>query len=202
MKKKEKEAKEVETQKTQPEILEQEQAPEQEVKLESGAGAEETAKDPLTIAKEQIAALQKEKEELIEKIKFSQAELISYRMRKDEETASILKYASQDLISELIPLIDNFESALKLASKTENPEVKKYASGIELMYNSYLGILKKYGVEEINRQGQIFDSKQEQALVAENHPELEDEIVLEVLQKGYKLKDRVIRPSSVKINQK
>ena len=174
---------------------------EQEVKLEGGTkDAEE--KDPLTLANEQIALLQKEKEELIEKIKFSQAELISYRMRKDEETASILKYASQDLIAELIPLIDNFESAIKLASKSDNPEVQKYASGIELMYHSYLGILKKYGVEEISRQGQVFDSKQEQALVAECDPTKEDEIVLEVLQKGYKLKDRVIRPASVKINQK
>ena len=69
------------------------------------------------------------------------------------------------------------------------------------MYNSYVDILKKYGVEEINRVGQVFDPKQEQAMVAENHPDMEDEIVLEVLQKGYKFRDRVIRPASVKINQ-
>jgi len=69
------------------------------------------------------------------------------------------------------------------------------------MYQNLLSILNKYGVEVIDRNGQVFDSKLEQALVAENHPEMEDDIVIEVLQKGYKLKDRVIRPASVKINQ-
>ena len=63
-------------------------------------------------------------------------------------------------------------------------------------------ILKKYGVEEINRVGQVFDPNLEQALLVENDPSKEDDIVLEVLLKGYKLKDRVIRPASVKINQK
>ena len=64
-----------------------------------------------------------------------------------------------------------------------------------------MSILEKFGVSEIDRAGEIFDANQEQALVAENNPELEDEVVIEVLQKGYKLKDRVIRPASVKINQ-
>ena len=175
--------------------------PEQEIKLENGPTPEVVEVDPVQQLSEQLVKMQAERDELIEKIKYSQAELVSYRMRKDEETANLLKYASQDLISELVPLIDNFESAIQLASKSENPEVAKYLTGFQLMYNSYVDILKKYGVEEINRVGQVFDPKQEQAMVAEAHPEMEDEIVLEVLQKGYKLRDRVIRPASVKINQ-
>ena len=175
--------------------------PEQEIKLENGPTPEVVEVDPVQQLSEQLVKMQAERDELIEKIKYSQAELVSYRMRKDEETANLLKYASQDLISELVPLIDNFESAIQLASKSENPEVAKYLTGFQLMYNSYVDILKKYGVEEINRVGQVFDPKQEQAMVAESHPEMEDEIVLEVLQKGYKLRDRVIRPASVKINQ-
>ena len=137
----------------------------------------------------------------MEKIKYSQAELVSYRMRKDEETASMLKYANQDLITEIIPLVDNFERALTLAKKNDNPEFTKYVDGFQMMYTSLLSILTKYGVEEINRPGEVFDSKLEQAMVAESHPEIGDEVILEVLQKGYKLKDRVIRPASVKINQ-
>ena len=175
--------------------------PEQEIKMENGSTPEQVVVDPIQQLSEQLVKMEAEKEELIEKIKYSQAELVNYRMRKDEETANLLKYASQDLISELVPLIDNFESAIKLASKSDNPEVAKYLTGFQLMYNSYINILQKYGVEEINRVGQVFDPKLEQAMVAENHPEMEDEIVLEVLQKGYKLKDRVIRPASVKINQ-
>ncbi|MBR3211163.1 MAG: nucleotide exchange factor GrpE [Bacilli bacterium] len=173
---------------------------EQEIKM-GNTETETKEVDPVEELKGQIERLLKEKEELIEQVKYSQAELVSYRMRKDEETANLLKYASQDLISELIPLIDNFESAIKLASKSDNPEVAKYLTEFQLMYTSYVDILKKYGVEEINRVGEVFDSKLEQALVAENDPTKPDEVVLEVLQKGYKLKERVIRPASVKINQ-
>lgn len=183
----------------QEEVLES--APvEQEIQMENGT-TPEVAVDPVQQLTEQLAKAQKEKEDLIEKIKYSQAELVSYRMRKDEEVSNLLKYASQDLITELIPLIDNFESAIQLASSSNNPEVAKYLTGFQLMYQSYVTILKKYGVEEINRVGQVFDPKFEQAMVAENHPELEDEIVLEVLQKGYQFRDRVVRPASVKINQ-
>ena len=63
-------------------------------------------------------------------------------------------------------------------------------------------MLKKFGVEEINRVGEIFDPNQEQALLTDTIEDMEDEAVIEVLLKGYKLKDRVIRPASVKINQK
>ena len=180
----------------------QEEVLEQEIKMENGPVEEVPPVDPVQQLTEQVNRLLKEKEELIEQVKYSQAELVSYRMRKDEETQNLLKYASQDLISELIPLIDNFESAIKLASGSNNPEITKYLTGFQLMYQNLVSILGKYGVEEINRVGQVFDPKLEQAMVAENHPEMGDEIVLEVLQKGYKLKDRVIRPASVKINQK
>ncbi len=174
---------------------------EQEIKMEQGTTETTPVVDPVQQLTEQVNQLTKEKDELIEKIKYSQAELVSYRMRKDEETANLLKFASQDLITELIPLIDNFESAIKLASGSNNPEISKYLTGFQLMYTSFVEILKKYGVEEINRVGQVYDPKLEQAMVASNDPSQPDDIVLEVLQKGYKLKDRVIRPASVRINQ-
>ncbi len=175
---------------------------EQEIKLESGNPSSAKEANVIEEYKKKIESYEKERQELIEKIKLSQAELINYRKRKDEETASILKYANQDLIKEIILIVDNFESAIKLASKSENPEVAKYLTGFQMMYTNLLATLNKFGVEVIDRAGEVFDSNLEQALVAENDPTKEDEIVLEVLQKGYKLKDRVIRPASVKINQK
>lgn len=175
---------------------------EQEIKLESGNNNQQPEVNATEELQKRIDGLEKEKLDLIEKIKLSQAELINYRKRKDEETASLLKFANQDLIIELLQIIDNFESAIKLASKSENPEVVKYLTGFQMMHTNLLAILAKYGVEVIDRPGQVFDPNLEQALVAENNPELEDDIVMEVLQKGYKLKDRVIRPASVKVNQK
>ena len=154
-----------------------------------------------TMARE-LVQKEEEKKQLAEKVKLAQAELINYRKRKDEETATMLKYANADLILELIPSIDNFERAIKQAEKSENTEIKKFMTGINLIYQGIQNTLTKFGVEEINRVGQEYDPNLEQALLTECVEEQEDEVVLEVLQKGYKLKDRVIRAASVKINQK
>lgn len=151
---------------------------------------------------EELKQKEEENKNLIEKVKIAQAELVNYRRRKDEETNSMLKYANQDLIMELIPLVDNFERAIKLDDNDLTDEVSKFLSGFKMMYASLTEILKKFGVEEINRVGEVFDPKQEQALLTDCVAELDDEVVIEVLLKGYKLKDRVIRPASVKINQK
>ena len=132
----------------------------------------------------EIERLIAENANLAEKVKLAQAELVNYRRRKDEETQSMLKYANQDLIMELINVVDNFERAIKLDD------------------NNLTEILKKFGVEEISRPGEKFDPALEQALLVYTVEELEDDVVIEVLLKGYKLKDRVIRPASVKINQK
>ena len=154
-----------------------------------------------TMARE-LVQKEEEKKQLAEKVKLAQAELINYRKRKDEETATMLKYANADLILELIPSIDNFERAIKQAEKSENTEIKKFMTGINLIYQGIQNTLTKFGVEEINRVGQEYDPNLEQAFLTDCVEEQEDEVVLEVLQKGYKLKDRVIRAASVKINQK
>lgn len=151
---------------------------------------------------EEIATLTENNKVLENQVKLSQAELVNYRRRKDEEVANTLKYANQDLITEIIPVIDNFERALNVSEDKLTEEFKKYLVGFNMMYENLKVILKNYGVEEINRVGQVFDPNQEQALLTEVREDLEDEVVIEVLQKGYKLKDRVIRPASVKINQK
>ena len=151
---------------------------------------------------EEIGRLTAENTALAEKIKLAQAELINYRRRKDEETANMLKYANQDLIMELILVVDNFERAIKLDDNVLTDELSKFLAGFKMMYANLTEILKKFGVEEISRQGEKFDPAQEQALLVDTVEELEDDIVIEVLLKRYKLKDRVIRPASVKINQK
>jgi len=148
---------------------------------------------------EEITTLTETNKGLEERVKLAQAELINYRRRKDEETEGLLKFANQGIITDLLPIIDNFERFLSHSEESE--ELKKYSVGIKMIYNNLVDILKQYGVEEINRVGQSFDPNLEQALLVENDPTKEDDIVLEVLLKGYKLKDRVIRPASVKINQ-
>ena len=99
-------------------------------------------------------------------------------------------------------MVDNFERAIKLDDNDLTDEVSKFLAGFKMMYANLTEILKKFGVEEINRVGEKFDPNQEQALLTDTVEDMEDEVVIEVLLKGYKLKEKVIRPASVKINQK
>lgn len=173
----------------QPELLEESKELEQDTKLN-----EEMLK-----LEEEIQGLTEANKGLEEKVKLAQAELINYRKRKDEETEGLLKYANTGIITEILPIIDTFEKVINKDNVSE--EFKNYLVGFKMIYKNLCDILKKYGVEEINRVGQVFDPNLEQALLVESDPSKEDDIVLEVLLKGYKLKDRVIRPASVKINQ-
>lgn len=171
------------------ELLEESKELEQDTKLN-----EEMLK-----LEEEINTLTDQNKGLVEKVKLAQAELINYRKRKDEETESLLKYANTGIITEILPIIDAFEKVIN--NDNVSDELKNYLVGFKMIYKNLCDILKKYGVEEINRVGQVFDPNLEQALLVDNDSSKEDDIVLEVLLKGYKLKDRVIRPASVKINQ-
>ena len=150
----------------------------------------------------QIINLENEKADLTNKVKLAQADLINYRVRKDEEVNGLLKYANKELIIELLPIVDNFERAIKSEQENVSEEVKKFYEGINWIYKGLKDTFTKYGVEEINRVGQIYDPKMEEAILTGTDESQEDEVVLEVFQKGYKLKDRVIRPAKVKINQR
>lgn len=152
--------------------------------------------------KEQIEKLQEVNNELLEKLKYAQAEMINYRKRKDEEVLEFKKFCNKDLITELIPLVDNFERAIKLDDNDLTDELSKFLDGFKMMYSSLVEILKKFGVEEINNVGKPFNSLEEEALMTDNIKDMDDDVVTEVLLKGYKLNGRVIRPASVKVNKK
>ncbi len=197
-------AKKKELKQEEPELLEETKELEQDTKINNEMLKLEEEITNLTQENKKLNEendqLKKDKDDLVNKVKLAQAELINYRKRKDEETTSLLKFANESIIKELINVKDNFERALNV--KDASDELSKFLSGFKLMYDELCNILKNYGVEEINRVGQIFDPRLEQALLTDSLPDHEDEEVIEVLLKGYKLKDRVIRPASVKINQK
>ena len=157
---------------------------------------------------EEVKKLQEENQKLViandeltEKIKYTQAELINYRRRKDEEVEGLLKYANKDIISELLPIVDNFERAISLDDNDLTDELSKFLSGFKMMYSQMNEVFKKFGVSEINRVGEEFDPNLEQALMTDHLEDKKEDEVTEVLLKGYKLKDRVIRPATVKINK-
>ena len=155
----------------------------------------------LLALQEQLEKKEIENKELLEKIKYSQAELVNYRRRKDEETEALLKYSNKDIITDIIPIIDNFERAISLDDNNLEDELSKFLTGFKMIYSQLTEVLRSYDVTTIERRGEIFDSTQEQALMTDTVEGKQDDEVLEVLLKGYKLKDRVIRPATVKVNK-
>lgn len=148
---------------------------------------------------EELVAAKQTILELQNKLMYTQADAINYRKRKDEEVANTLKYANQDLIMDLLNVIGNLDHAANVKAETEKEE--KIQSGIKMINQQFQDILKKYGVVEIEALGYPFDGNYMEAMLAGNDPEKPDDMVLEVLMKGYKYKERVIKPAVVKVNK-
>lgn len=138
--------------------------------------------------------------ELEEKLLREKAELVNYRKRKDEETISIINYSNESLIKELLPIVDNFERAIKLDDNDLSDELSKFLSGFKMIYTSIINLFNKYEVKSIDGTSVNFDPTYHQAVLTEKVDGVESGIVIEVLQKGYIYKDRVIRPAMVKVS--
>lgn len=157
--------------------------------------------DEIKKIKKELDDKDKQINDLNEKIRYHQAELINYRKRKEEEVTSRLKYANQDLINELILILDNFERAIRLDDNNLTDELSNFLKGFKMMYANFNDVLKKYGLEEIEAEHKEYDPNTMEALMTDNDKNFKDGEVLEVLLKGYRLKDRVIRPVSVRVNK-
>lgn len=151
--------------------------------------------------KQEIENLTKQVNDLKEALLRNQADLQNYKRRKDEESESFKKYKNEDLIKELLPIIDNFERAIKMDDNDLADEVSKFLSGFKLIYTNTLNILAKYDVKELNAEGIEFDPTYHHAVLTDHDETKPSGVVLEVLQKGYTYKDRVIRPAMVKVNE-
>ncbi|OUC51752.1 nucleotide exchange factor GrpE [Eggerthia catenaformis] len=127
------------------------------------------------------------------------ADMENTRKRLNKEHTSQVKYAMQSFIEELLPVIDNFERSL--AVETTNEEAANYLKGMQMIHDQMMNILAKNGVKVIETKDQMFDPNFHQAVMTEHDESKEENMILEELQRGYVLKDRVIRASLVKVNQ-
>ncbi|WP_299738530.1 nucleotide exchange factor GrpE [uncultured Rossellomorea sp.] len=127
------------------------------------------------------------------------ADFDNFRRRVNVENEAKEKYRAQGLITELLPALDNFERALNI--EADNDQTKTLLQGMEMVHRSIVEALKKEGVEPIESVGQQFDPHLHQAVMQTEEENVDSNVVVEEFQKGYKLKDRVIRPSMVKVNQ-
>ena len=145
--------------------------------------------------------LSKRISELNEALLRSQAELLNFKKRKDEETARILKYAEKDILEGFLPILDNFERAISMDDNNFGDETSKFLEGFRMVYKQTKTLLEKFEVKEIDCLGKEFDPSNQQAVVVEKDETKESGVVLEVLQKGYMYKDRILRIAMVKVNE-
>lgn len=149
--------------------------------------------------KAKIAELEAKLEEEENRYLRLRADFENMRRRSQLDLQAAEKYRAQSLLMDLLPVIDNFERALDV--KVESEDAKNLYKGIEMVYNMLIEAAKKEGLEVIPAEDQPFDPNVHQAIMQESDPEKESGIVLKEFQKGYKLKDRVLRPSMVSVNE-
>lgn len=138
--------------------------------------------------------------DLNDKLLREKAEQINYRRRKDEEVTRMLKYANEDLVMEMLPIIDNFESAIKMDDQNLEDEVSKFLQGFKMIYCNLVSILEKFDAKPIDGNNKPFDPAYHQAVMTEKS-DMEPGMIIEVLRKGYILKDKVLRPAMVKVSE-
>lgn len=128
---------------------------------------------------------------------YADTENLKKRLHAEAETTR--KYRIQSFALELLPILDALERALAVPSEDEN--IQNYVKGFEMIHDQLVGILEKEGVKEIDALNKPFDHNYHQALMQEPVEGVESGIVVEVLQKGYMLKDRVLRAALVKVSE-
>ncbi|GGH84928.1 molecular chaperone GrpE [Pullulanibacillus pueri] len=147
---------------------------------------------------EQIAQLEAEKTELNNRLLRVQADYENFKRRVREEKAKDRQFRAQTLVEDLLPVADNFSRALQ--SDVETEDAKSLKQGVEMVYRQLVDALTKEGVEEIDGLNQPFDPNEQQAVMQDESPDHEPNTVIQVLQKGYKLNGRVLRPAMVKVS--
>ena len=150
---------------------------------------------------EEKKKLQEEVDSLKDKYLRANAEMQNMRRRMEEEKANLLKYEGEELIKRLLPIVDNFERAIQMDDTNLDDEVSKFLSGFKMIYGNLSDTLKGYEVEVMDILNKPFDPNTMEAVLTEDAPGVEPNTVVDVLQKGYTYKGKVIRHAMVKVSK-
>lgn len=174
-------------------------------KCECGENCECT--DECTCGKEchckddEIKEFEEKVKNLEEALLRKDADMINYRKRKDEEVGRMLEYSNEDIAKDLLPIVDNFERAINLDDDNLDDELSKFLSGFKMIYCHLEEVLKKYEIKAIDEVKVPFDPNIHQGVLTEKVEGVEPGMVVEVMQKGYLLKNKVIRAAMVKVSE-
>ena len=160
----------------------------------------EVKKEKKNKHKEKIEALEKQNAELKDKLLRNAAELENFKRRTNEERIKDRKYASCDLVNDLVSILTNLDKCVNM--ETEDPMLKNFLIGFKMIDNQLFDRLYQDGLEEIKVEvGMDFDPNIHHAIETTENVDFEPNKITEVVQKGYKYKDRIIKPAMVKVNK-
>jgi molecular chaperone GrpE len=129
------------------------------------------------------------------------ADFDNYKKRMTREKQEAVKYANEAILGKLLPVLDNFEMALASAKAAENESIRALQQGIEMVFQQFKQTMKDAGLEEIDAAGAMFDPNIHEAISALESPETPEGQVLQQTRKGYRLRDRLLRPASVVVSK-
>ena len=142
-----------------------------------------------------VAVLEAELKEKSDRILRLQADFENFRRRTVKEKEELTAVITQNMLTDLLPLLDNFERAMMV----EQTDIEAFQKGVEMIFSQLREVMEKHGLEKIEAEGQVFDPNLHQAVMRVENPDVEDGMITQVLQQGYRAKGRVIRPSMVQV---
>jgi molecular chaperone GrpE len=178
----------------------QEVSEEQEAVSENKETSSPEGEQPAEASSEDnaLAELQRQAEDNHSRYLRAQADFDNFRRRTLKEKEELAQYASLKVISQLLPVLDNFERALQTGG--EGAESGSFAKGVDMIYRQLNQVLEAEGLKQMEVIGQQFDPELHQAIIQVASEDHDEGTVVEVIQPGYKLKDKVIRPAMVKVS--
>ncbi len=178
----------------------QNEAVEEQNKNAENQEAEKSAEETSNNCDDKVKKLEAELEEWKNSYTRKLAEFQNFTKRKENEVAEMRKYASEGIIVKLLDNIDNLERAVDASKESQNFD--SLIEGVNMILNNLKNLLTEEGVEEIEAAGKEYDPYEHKAMITENKKELDDNVVVQVFQKGYKMKGKVVRPAMVTVNKK
>ncbi|HEV3215802.1 MAG TPA: nucleotide exchange factor GrpE [Vicinamibacterales bacterium] len=158
-------------------------------------GAAGTAVDPAPALADEIVELRKDRDNLQDRLLRQAAEFDNYRKRIERERRELSEFASADILQDILPIVDDFERALKVDAPGSEP----YRQGLEIIHRGLQELLRKRGVTAVDAVGADFDPHIHQAVSYEEAPDRRDGEVIAEFRRGYRLGDRLLRPAMVKV---
>jgi molecular chaperone GrpE len=167
----------------------------------AGGAAAEALRQELAQAREEGARLAAERDQAGDRLLRLQADFDNFRKRVLRERHEALQYGHENLVKDLLGPVDNLERAIDHARRSEGADFGSLLQGLELVQRDLLGVLARHGVEVVEADGKLFDPALHEAMAQEIDDGIPPNTVLTVFQKGYKLRDRLLRPAAVVVSK-